>query len=671
MAYLTSDKYKKKIYADVSYHYLKIFVNETQIDNDYVRDLTLDDDVFEEDKFTLGSAIPQVIVLKLDNICLPCQPNKVNNIKIEYGLEVDDNEVEWLPIGEYDIVKEPDITYSDYTTFTLNDYMNRFDKEYDASDIVPCTRYELVQDMCLKCNVELGATSFLNDDIIVNTFDNTIKAKKYLSFISERAGGFAKIGRDGKLYIKSFSDVDEIELSDEESESANLSDYDTLKTITGLIYEDATRKFSFGTNDGKVIFLSSDNPFVATEEEVENIYNAINGLSFQSVDLKIWADPSYDSGDILKVIGLKTFIQKRWNYGNGFFGSYKTKLKDVGTNSNVEKISNSKKIKAIKSTLNEITGEIDLLTKEIIENSGNIAELNITTDTIKSSLKEVENDIEANYNEMVQTINSLLVSLQKTGGSNLIKNSVMFAYDDDNNPIDWNIDGDGILTIQNSADSISAGAVSGHTFTLLNKKVSQRVYVCEDKNDIPEAEKKYYTFSTKIKKNATGSCYVKIFNSNEEYLIKLDPGESSYYSDFELKKLLPKDNYYNIEFYGSADSGATFTDNMFSLGELKTTWTQAEGEIMNTQVNINLNGVLVKSIVYDGDYTVMSPLEFAGYSNINGVITKVFSLNKDTTIVKKLEVEDEVKMVPIKIVSVKTGDLQGLAFVPSERSQQI
>ena len=105
---------------------------------------------------------------------------------------------------------------------------------------------------------------------------------------------------------------------------------------------------------------------------------------------------------------------------------------------------------------------------------------------------------------------------------------------------------------------------------------------------------------------------------------------------------------------------------MFAIGDYKTQWQQASGEIMNTQVNINIDGVLIKSSVYVGDYTVISPLEFAGYSNINGTVTKVFSLNKDTTLVKKLEAEDEVKMVPIKIVPIRTGDLKGWAFVPCE-----
>ena len=104
---------------------------------------------------------------------------------------------------------------------------------------------------------------------------------------------------------------------------------------------------------------------------------------------------------------------------------------------------------------------------------------------------------------------------------------------------------------------------------------------------------------------------------------------------------------------------------MLALGSYKSQWTQANGEIMNTQVNINVDGVLVKSSVYIGDYTVMSPLEFAGYSKINGQITRVFSLNKDTTVVQKLRAKDEVKMVPIKIVPITSGDIQGWAFVPS------
>lgn len=283
-------------------------------------------------------------------------------------------------------------------------------------------------------------------------------------------------------------------------------------------------------------------------------------------------------------------------------------------------------------------------------------------DQLLQTVSEMGDTVDKNYTELNQTIDEFKYSVQNAGGSNLIKNSVMFAYDENNNPISWETELDGNLLINSSAEALTSGSLSGHVFTLNNKIVRQKIEVKISSDD---QEPTYYTFSTKIKKDVTGNCYVKIYNSNEEYLIKLLEGQDSFYSDYEIKGLLPKDTYYIIEFYGSDDSNATFTDNMFSVGEYRSQWSQANGEIMNTQVNINENGVLVKSSIYQGDYTVMSPLEFAGYSKINGVITKVFSLNKDTTLVKKMESEDEIKMIPIKIVPITSGDLQGWAFVPS------
>lgn len=283
-------------------------------------------------------------------------------------------------------------------------------------------------------------------------------------------------------------------------------------------------------------------------------------------------------------------------------------------------------------------------------------------DQLLQTVSEMGDTVDKNYTELNQTINEFKYSVQNAGGSNLIKNSVMFAYDENNNPISWETELDGNLLINSSAEAYTSGSLSGHVFTLNNKLVRQKIEVKISSDD---QEPTYYTFSTKIKKDVTGNCYVKIYNSNEEYLIELLEGQDSFYSDYEIKGLLPKDTYYIIEFYGSSDSNATFTDNMFSVGEYRSQWSQANGEIMNTQVNINENGVLVKSSIYQGDYTVMSPLEFAGYSKINGIITKVFSLNKDTTLVKKMESEDEIKMIPIKIVPITSGDLQGWAFVPS------
>lgn len=397
MAYLTSDKYKKKIYAEDSSNDLKIYINEIEIDTDYVRELKLNDSVFENDAFTLGSAIIQNITLKLDNECLPCAISEVKSIRLEYILELEDGSTENVPIGIFELGKDPDTSNEIYTTFTLYDYMNKFDVEYDGSKIVPCTRYELVEDMCSFCGVELGSLEFLNGDKIVNTYDSTIKAKTYLSFISERAGGFAKIGRDGKLYIKSFSDVDVISLSGDDTASVNINSCDPLKTITKLIYEDAVNKWEFGTDNGLVVYLSQENPFVISEDEVETIFESINGLSFQSIDIKMWGDPAYDTGDIIELLGLRSFIQKSWTYQYGFVGNYKTTLKESNSISNVEKISKEANIRKIKATLNDIDGKISIITGQVNGNESNIAEIQSSLTDINLKVEETSENLESNY----------------------------------------------------------------------------------------------------------------------------------------------------------------------------------------------------------------------------------------------------------------------------------
>ena len=120
-----------------------------------------------------------------------------------------------------------------------------------------------------------------------------------------------------------------------------------------------------------------------------------------------------------------------------------------------------------------------------------------------------------------------------------------------------------------------------------------------------------------------------------------------------------------VEFYGIEGSNLTITDSMLNLGNLSSIWTQANGEILNTQVNINLNGILVKSLQFEetGQYTVINPLEFAGYTNKNGVSTRVFTVNGDTTEVENLYVKVMFKLPPIKMVRNLSEQNKGVAIV--------
>lgn len=582
-------------------------------------------------------------------------------VHVGFGVKLPNGTFEYLDYGSFLITEITTTKDTGVTQIIGYDKMINSMTKYSKLNIeYPITLYEYTQILCSRCGLVLGNETFTHADWLINQElwenINGITYRDILVQIAQVTASTCIISNDDKVYFKSIYNTEE-----------SLT-YDNMKKLTlEPIYGEINSVVLSRTPQEDNIYMRDKESIQAnglTEYKIENneiidkdrdnamtpIYNALHGISYYPFETTTeglgWYEIA-DNFDIINDTG-DTFNTTLFNFSITIDGGIKEILKTVAETKTQTQYQYATTIaKRVKNT-------------EIIVNKQEQYIEELVTD-----MYEEDGVVHENFTKVYQDIDNIINSVQNSGGSNLIKNSVMFAYDDNNIPNNWEVEGDGNLIISSSTEALASGGASGHVFTLLNKKVTQRVYVKVDSNDIPAEKKTYYTFSTKIKKDVTGTCYVKLYNSNEEHIIQLNEGEDSFYGEYEIKALLPKDNYYDIEFYGSADSNATFTDNMLAIGEYKTQWTQASGEIMNTQVNINLDGVLVKSSIYLGDYTVMSPLEFAGYSKINGVITKVFSLNKDVTLVKKLESEDEIKMIPIKIVPITSGDLQGWAFVPS------
>lgn len=715
------------------------------------------------------------------------------------------------------------------------DIKYKLDSLYDSSlHTFPCTLKEWRNSIFNACDVKYDDSDFPNSDLELNEepyLEEGISNRNVIQIIAQAGASAVITDCNDIFYFKWFEDTtyevkDWIELTTEKEHTNSINCVVLGRgDVEDNVYypENVENQHEFRIDNNYIL----DPQDTAGDDDlryttIKPIYERVNGFSYlifnmrsQSIDNKL----SIQLGQKVKFIDiwgneLEAYVMtKKINYLGGVLekdDNYEITLSAEEISESSTNLSYSSNIKndvlRVERKADKNSGEISDTIEKVENNVTQISNLTLKTNEISASVTDVKNESDENYNKILQTIENLLISIQNTGGSNLIKNSVMFAYDENNNPSDWEVhygnneqlvdfskyaskdsritykfsddtisvsgtsgtyvslrwniadivknnpdrilyfshggltrstgagtivqlnieynDGtatkyialidyvknqkgytipsntsniknvwfaiytnnnstasagsltivkpmlafsksptynsevqSGKLTIQSSAEALASGSLSGHVFTLSDKIVKQRISV---KADTDSDEKTYYTFSTKIKKLATGTCYVKISNSNEEYIIELKEGDESFYGDYELKGLLPKDSYYDIEFYGDE---ATFTDNMFAVGEYKSQWSQASGEIMNTQVNINVDGVLVKSSVYAGDYTVMSPLEFAGYSNINGTTTKVFYLNKDTTLVKKLESEDEIKMTPIKIVPITSGDIQGWAFV--------
>ena len=506
--------------------------------------------------------------------------------------------------------------------------------------------------ICLTSETDKNFAPYnsMNDWLIERGLWENIDGITYRDIFQQiaQATGSTCIVHDDMIYFKPLTDTNE-----------NLTYDNMFKLKLEALYGEINSVVLARTPSEDNVFLKDDVSIETnglTEFKIENneivdkdresaitpIFEALNGIRYYPFETTTEGLGWYEIADNLTIENdlKEEFKTSLFNYTITIDGSVKETLKTTAESKAQTQYQYAKSIaKRVKNT-EVIVNKQDQYIKQIVSDIDGINE---------------------KYTSIYQDIENIINTVQNGGGNNLLKNSVMFAYNSENVPDNWETEGDGDLIITSDTESLRNGGRSGHSFTLLNKTVRQKVLV----KQYDESNAILYTFSTKIKKDTLGSCYVKIYNEFEEYVITLVDGENADYKDYELRGMQPKQDFYFVEFYGTENSNATFTDNMFSIGERKTPWVQANGEIMNTKVNINVNGVLVKSSVYLGDYTVMSPLEFAGYTHIGGVPTKIFSLNKDVTKVRRLEAEKEIKMGTLKVISITEGDTLGWAFVPA------
>ena len=347
-------------------------------------------------------------------------------------------------------------------------------------------------------------------------------------------------------------------------------------------------------------------------------------------------------------------------------------LDNKATNQDIINVNNT--ITNTNTSINNLESKVN---DEINQNSVKFREIETKVKTEIDSANGKITDLitktdgnKANLLELTKTVTSINNTIRQIGGDNLIQNSNMYAYDENTLlPSIWETSSaidtskKHSITYNNDSNSLNHGCISGRSFDIRNMSVKQKILVTKDNSEI--LNKIYYSFSCKIKKPNTVKTTVKLYNSNDALVKEYPVGTSVNYETVSFEKILPNDSYYYIEFIseGSDTEGTIVTDCVFNIGEYTIPWQLSTGEILNSNLTINQEGITIRSNIYDGDYTIMSPIEFAGYSNNNNNKEKIFSLNKDITLVRKLHSQDEIQLPPIKMVPILTGNNKGVAFV--------
>lgn len=614
---------------------LEIYFDGVLLDPDKYMSLSQNGNLFDK-TFKLGSTLCRKFTLEIPKAdFIPT----TKNVVIKYM----SNDYAHLIIDKYEYNEGGGIPT---VKITLCDRMVLANINYDASSIVPTTTLGILQDICSKIGVELGDTTFENNGVAVNFFDSTVQARKYISYIAEIAGGFARIESDGKLYIRTFNNSVNHTLLPDLCEEILIGQKHKIERV---VFDNGIQVYKTSEDETlETLYLDSENVYINDEATFNKIvakiinfeyynistgstyimYNTIPGdilkLTYENVDYYTIED--YDTLDFLG----------SWN------GSYRLNL-DSALQQETKTAGLNIQIKAIKINMNRIDNELNIAVEDISEQqvvnndlqnkiNANTSlinqksnEINLSVDEkvgqINDNVNALQNNVDSNYDDLFSLIQenssninvlkeSITSTVKSTGGNNLLRNSVGFAGLDF-----WEVtNGNNITTIQDSETEQTT--VSGSKFRFLNNAILKQSYVTKIGN--------IYGVSFKLKHipvGETNAVYIRLYRTATDYIDILSPEESvAEYTDFhEFNVYTYEATMINpwIEVISTGNDLIEISDLIISNGENQS-WSGYFDEVYGKQHRLDQYGLKLTDLA-SGNYSQTTNNAYRINSNGNDV----------------------------------------------------
>lgn len=224
----------------------------------------------------------------------------------------------------------------------------------------------------------------MNKNIAV--YDNTVGARTYLSYIAEQAGGFACIGRDGKLYIKTIGE-DTVQLDIERFQDFVWGE---KFKVSRVAYEDGIRDLKFGNRTNNTVWINQENMYIVDSEQVENIYNELANFECYSFEGNSIIDPAIDAGDIVVIDGKRVIFQGDMEYLGKFKASISSKIQSKSKEDTMTRIPSQKVInRRVESRIDQQDGIIEQTVSEVSEQNNKISRVQQTVDELNSKISDI------------------------------------------------------------------------------------------------------------------------------------------------------------------------------------------------------------------------------------------------------------------------------------------
>ena len=624
--YRTSDLYKKKIYSGDARHKLEVsFLENADL---YCEKLTVKPRIIPNGskRFGLDNFVSKEAELVLHHIDLNEVPEQ---IEISIGTQTSGDYYENVPIGIFNINDKP-TTDKDKTTFKLYDNAVKFDFGYNGQELIDAndgkaTKKQILQDICSKAGVTLNVTTFLGENDEVGSYDSTISARVYISYLAEQAGAIATIDRDGSLIFVYLNNLEKVKIPLSIVEKYSIG---KPYTIGRVLYEDGIRKFDKPKENeeysGDLLYINASNPYISSQEQIDNIYNIVKNFNIDSLTTgKILGDPAIDPWDIFEIYDdsygdygviyndtpimyngrrvvfphyipiCKSLASYTMTYNGKIINTYDTQIGEEVRNENVSILGEANFKRYAKTSIDNINNNIDLIVEEQDEQSDRITNLNTN-------------------------INNIQALFQLTGGSNLIRNSQFLLSDDV-----WTrtINENGYLTELGRGYNSS---LIGQTTSIANIVMKNASIVTKTGNISNLKLNQPYNLTFYYTNDANTTSSVSLVGSNVGQVV-INKTYSSQQDNITKEEIsfIALDTDYTLTFTTSTTLDGYFTiyDLMLNSGDTKP-WEPAMSEVYSTVLKMSQLGIQIYASG-SNTLTLMTSMGFAIYKSTNGEIGQV------------------------------------------------
>lgn len=383
--YTVSEEFSNQIKANNREFSVGLAFNSTtDLTGTTIQNITVDEVVNSSDVLTIGCACSHKATINLINP--PTDIDYKNSFFIaRMGLKLGEmpTRYEQIPLGKFYVTDVQTTNDFKNVTITAYDGFCKMTGKYISSLSGRITLQALYDDLIDKLNAEYGIVlkpQYLPQYELDFSNIEDITYQQAIGYVAGCLGRFARFDRLGRLEMVSYTETNVTVSRDEQYMNGFKKLTDMPISITSV---------STGTKDNVIVrgdgaggvAINFENPYI-TAQMADDVYEALNNLTYTPCQLKWRGNPAVQAGDIIHAIDGKgeshnvLVMSQSIKLGSGLHQIVECK----GKSENVSKFTNnfestSQKIDRIYSTLEE---QIIKATEAITGNSGGYVVLNDT-----------------------------------------------------------------------------------------------------------------------------------------------------------------------------------------------------------------------------------------------------------------------------------------------------